>query len=143
MTSLADEGSAEPIVTELGEYVTDVDAEISRRAIRAIGKIAVRLPITAEHIVGSLTGLLELDIDYVSTEAAVVMKDLVRKYPQQFQRASGAVERCIKIGTEPEGKCAVVWILGEYGSCIDEAPYLIEPMIDGFTEEVSGGVRLE
>jgi len=143
LTCLADASSAEPIVAELGEYVTDVDAEISRRAIRAIGKIAVRVPSTAEMIVGSLTGLLELDIDYVSTEAAVVMKDLVRKYPEQFQRASGAVERCIKIVSEPDGKCAVLWILGEYGLLIEDAPYLLEPMIDGFLEEPSGSVRLE
>jgi len=143
LTMCADISSSEPIVAELSEYVTDVDAEISRHAIRAIGKIAVRVPSTAEMIVGSLGGLLELDIDYVSTEAAVVMKDLVRKYPEQFQRASGAVERCMKIVTEPEGKCAVLWILGEYGLLIDDAPYLMEPMIDGFLDETSGGVRLE
>merc|ERR1719506_2913994 len=77
------------------------------------------------------------------TEAAVVMKDLVRKYPEQFERASGAVERCIKIVTEPEGKCALLWILGEYGLLIEDAPYLLEPMIDGFLEETSGSVRLE
>lgn len=143
LTVLADDQSSENIVAELSEYVTDVDAEISRRAIRAIGKVAVRVPSTAELIVGSLTNLLELDIDYVSTEAAVVMKDLVRKYPQQFQRASGAVQRCIKIVTEPDGKCAVLWILGEYGLLIEDAPYLLEPMIDGFLEEQSGLVRLE
>merc|ERR1719253_1129339 len=143
LTVLADDQSSENIVAELSEYVTDVDAEISRRAIRAIGKVAVRVPSTAELIVGSLTNLLELDIDYVSTEAAVVMKDLVRKYPDQFQRASGAVERCIKIVTEAEGKCAVLWILGEYGLLIEDAPYLLEPMIDGFLEETSGAVRLE
>lgn len=143
LTMLADAGSAEHIVGELSEYVTDVDAEISRRAIRAIGKIAIRVPSTAEMIVGSLTALLELDIDYVSTEAAVVMKDLVRKYPMQFQRASGAVERCIRIVTEPEGKCALLWILGEYGLLVEDAPYLLEPMIDGFLEENSGSVRLE
>lgn len=143
LTRLADASSAEHIVAELSEYVTDVDVDISRRAIRAIGKIAIRVPPTAEIIVGSLTALLELDIDYVSTEAAVVMKDLVRKYPEQFQRASGAVERCFKIVSEPEGKCALLWILGEYGLLVEDAPYLLEPMIDGFLEESSGSVRLE
>eukprot|EP00930_Biecheleria_cincta_P082420 TRINITY_DN72156_c0_g1_i1.p1 TRINITY_DN72156_c0_g1~~TRINITY_DN72156_c0_g1_i1.p1 ORF type:complete len:839 (+),score=187.58 TRINITY_DN72156_c0_g1_i1:175-2691(+) len=143
LTVLADASSAEQVVTELSEYVTDVDAEISRRAIRAIGKIAVHIPSTAEMIVSSLTNLLELDIDYVCTEAAVVMKDLVRKYPQQFQQASGAVERCLRIVTEPDGKCAVLWILGEYGSLIEDAPYLLEPMIQNFMEEQNGAVRLE
>merc|ERR1719221_1931176 len=49
----------------------------------------------------------------------------------------------MKIVTEPHGKCALLWILGEYGLLIDDAPYLLEPMIDGFVEEGSGAVRLE
>eukprot|EP00913_Durusdinium_trenchii_P021891 g20570.t1 len=92
LTMLADFNSAEHIVMELSEYVTEVDVEIARRAIRAIGTIAVHVPSTSEMIVSSLSNLLELDIDYVCTEAAVVMKDLVRKYPEQFQQASGAVQ---------------------------------------------------
>lgn len=146
LTLVADSVSAEHIVSELSEYVTDIDAEISRRAVRAIGKIAVRVPSSAELIVSTLKGLLELDADYteyVGTEAAVVMKDLVRKYPEQFQRAAGAVERCMRIVTEPEGKCAVLWILGEYGLLIEDAPYLLEPMIDGFLDEPNAAVRLE
>eukprot|EP00439_Symbiodinium_sp_Y106_P021040 s7231_g2.t1 len=142
LTMLADFNSAEHVVTELSEYVTDVDAEIARRAIRAIGKIAVHVPSTSEMIVTSLTSLLELDIDYVCTEAAVVMKDLVRKYPEQFQQASGAVQKCLRIVTEPDGKSALLWILGEYGLLIEDAPYLLEPMIDSFMEE-SGAVQLE
>eukprot|EP00929_Paragymnodinium_shiwhaense_P072416 TRINITY_DN36759_c0_g1_i1.p1 TRINITY_DN36759_c0_g1~~TRINITY_DN36759_c0_g1_i1.p1 ORF type:complete len:873 (-),score=248.21 TRINITY_DN36759_c0_g1_i1:242-2860(-) len=143
LTELADGENSESIVTELSEYVTDVDAEISRTAVRAIGKIAVRLPFTAEAIMTSLTGLLELDIDYVSTEAAVVLKDIVRKYPDLFQRASGVVTRCIRIVSEPQGKCAVLWILGEYGALIEDAPYLLEPMVDGFLEEADSSVRME
>ena len=143
LTLLADFNSAEHIVLELSEYVTEVDVEIARRAIRAIGTIAVHVPSTSEMIVSSLSNLLELDIDYVCTEAAVVMKDLVRKYPEQFQQASGAVQKCLKIVSEPDGKSALLWILGEYGLLIEDAPYLLEPMIDGFMEEPSGAVQLE
>lgn len=143
LTMLADFNSAEHIVLELSEYVTEVDVEIARRAIRAIGTIAVHVPSTSEMIVSSLSNLLELDIDYVCTEAAVVMKDLVRKYPEQFQQASGAVQKCLKIVSEPDGKSALLWILGEYGLLIEDAPYLLEPMIDGFMEEPSGAVQLE
>jgi len=35
----------------------------------------------------------------------------------------------------------VVWIIGEYGEIIDEAPYLLETMIDAFDEEPSHAVR--
>eukprot|EP00971_Amphidinium_carterae_P222917 4423485-Amphidinium_carterae.2 len=29
-------------------------------------------------------------------------------------------ERCMKIVTEPEGKCALLWILGQYGLLIED-----------------------
>ncbi|CAK9045046.1 unnamed protein product [Durusdinium trenchii] len=141
---LADFNSAEHIVMELSEYVTEVDVEIARRAIRAIGTIAVHVPSTSEMIVSSLSNLLELDIDYVCTEAAVVMKDLVRKYPEQFQQASGAVQKCLKIVSEPDGKSALLWILGEYGLLIEDGvecrPFLRTDVEDG---ESSGAVQLE
>jgi AP-4 complex subunit beta-1 len=39
------------MLNELGEYVTDVDSEISRRSIQALGRIAIRLPSMASAIV--------------------------------------------------------------------------------------------
>ena len=41
------------------------------------------------------------------------------------------------------GKIAVVWMIGEYGDEIDEAPYILEPLIDAFNEETSRIVRIE
>ena len=38
-------------------------------------------------------------------------------------------------------RCALLWMLGEYGQKIPESPYLIEPMIDSFAEEVSQVLR--
>lgn len=42
-----------------------------------------------------------------------------------------------------QGKAAVVWIIGEYGDLISSAPYLLEPLIDSYNEEVSASVRIE
>lgn len=36
------------------------------------------------------------------------------------------------------GKAAVVWMLGEFGQLIDDAPYILEPLIDAI---VSAGGR--
>lgn len=41
------------------------------------------------------------------------------------------------------GKAAVVWIIGEYGDLIATAPYLLEPLIDTYTDEAASAVRLE
>jgi len=35
---------------------------------------------------------------------------------------------------------AVIWMIGEYGETIKDAPYILEPLIDGFAEETSRAV---
>ena len=39
------------MLNELGEYVTDVDTELSRKSIQSLGIIAIRLPNMASAIV--------------------------------------------------------------------------------------------
>jgi hypothetical protein len=38
----------------------------------------------------------------------------------------------------PSGKAAVIWMLGEFGQLIDDAPYMLEPLIDA---TVTAGAR--
>ena len=45
---VANPSNAREIVAELTEYVGGVDAELARRAVRAIGEIAIRVPPAAE-----------------------------------------------------------------------------------------------
>jgi AP-4 complex subunit beta-1 len=51
LTMIATENNLHELLNELSEYVTDVDSELSRRAIRAIGNIAMRLPSVAPNII--------------------------------------------------------------------------------------------
>jgi len=37
----------------------------------------------------------------------------------------------------PEAKAAAVWMLGEYGDQLDDAPYLLENFVDSYAEEDS------
>ena len=39
------------------------------------------------------------------------------------------LRRCLRTIEEPLGKAAVVWMLGEYGQDIPDAPYLLETVI--------------
>eukprot|EP00397_Hematodinium_sp_SG-2012_P010110 GEMP01010216.1.p1 GENE.GEMP01010216.1~~GEMP01010216.1.p1 ORF type:complete len:806 (+),score=184.17 GEMP01010216.1:132-2549(+) len=143
LTLIVRDETVEQIVAEMSEYVTDVDTEIARASIRAIGAIALRSRHYADHIFESLLQLLTLDIDYVSAETMIVMTDLLRKYPDHFTRVGDDVmEKCISLVTEEEGRCSILWILGEYGHHIDNAPYLLEPLVDNFNEEESTLVKL-
>ena len=62
------------ITRELAEYVADGDVEMARRAIRAIGRIGLRLPKGANAVFEKLVELLELEIEYVRSETVLALK---------------------------------------------------------------------
>lgn len=47
------------------------------------------------------------------------------------------------VETAPEARAALVWFLGDYGHVLEDAPYILEPMIDAVESEVSPAVRLQ
>ena len=55
------------------EYATDVNSLVARHAIEAVGKIALKLQARANVCVDKLLSLLNLEIDYVTSQALVVM----------------------------------------------------------------------
>eukprot|EP00922_Rhytidocystis_sp_ex-Travisia-forbesii_P021830 GHVS01031970.1.p1 GENE.GHVS01031970.1~~GHVS01031970.1.p1 ORF type:complete len:712 (-),score=108.02 GHVS01031970.1:52-2187(-) len=143
LTLIATQSNVESILAEASEYVGDVDADIANRSIHALGTLAIKIPSAVGVIVQQLLTYLELDIDYVTTATLRVMKDILRKFPEHFDDISPSVSRCAKTATDSEAVAAVVWILGEFGECVPDSPYLIESMINGFTEDGTCLVRLE
>ena len=59
---LADGNSAEAVIAELGEYAGDIDPELARQAIRAVGKICLRLPGSAAAAIERLIDLMGMDV---------------------------------------------------------------------------------
>lgn len=53
------------------------------------------------------------------------------------------IPRSIKKIEDPESKSSMIWLLGEYGDKILEAPYILESLIDGYSEEPSVTVKLQ
>lgn len=143
MAALSNSSNFGDILNELAEYVTDVDVDIARASIRNVGRIANKLDVAADEAIEHLLNFLELNMDYVSTEAVIALKDLLRKYPERHEEVIPSLTKCLKNVEETEGKEAAVWMIGEYGDTIDDAPYILEPMIDGFGEEPSHAVRSE
>lgn len=143
LPKVASAANAREVVAELTEYVAGVDAELARQAVRSIGEIAIRVPASAEPVVESLLELIEMEAEYVRAETVVVMQDLLRKYPDRAPSVIPSLHRCLKRMEDPVGKAAVIWMIGEYGQLIDDAPYLLEPLIDGVKDEESVLVRCE
>ena len=143
LTAIANPSNLAETMEEVAEYVTNPDTSIARGAVSAIGGMGVKVPSCSGLVVEQLMKFLEVDIDHVSAEAVLAMRDLLRKYPECHDRIVQGVGPLLKNIEEPDAKCALLWMLGEYGHKIRESPYLIEPMIDGFAEEQSQPVRLE
>ena len=143
LTAVANPANLAEMMEEVADYVTDPDTSIARGAVSAIGGMALKVPSLAGPVVETLMKFLELDIDHVSAEAVLAMRDLLRKFPESHERIVQGIGSLIKNVEDPEAKCALLWMLGEYGTKVPEAPYLVEPIIDGFGEETSQAVRLE
>lgn len=80
LASIAEESNAYDIVTELTEYVADIDTTLAREAVNAVGQIALKVPDVA-GIVERLLGYLEVGKEHITAETLIQMKDLLRRYP--------------------------------------------------------------
>ena len=207
--------------------MSDVDAELARRAIHSIGKVGFKLPGGFElGVFEKLIEFLDLEVSYVRAEALLVLKNLLRKYPERRQGVVDVLPRLLRVVEEvrntpgaqrrvvccsrlrltilppplilpsrrshshyhlsathllsalsisdvrvfhapkrvqptpplksnpshlskcadnppttsidipqSEAKAAALWMIGEYGEEILEAPYMVEPVIDAYDDE--------
>lgn len=64
------------------------------------------------------------------------MKDLLRKYPQWSQDCLAVVGTVSGQSVqEPRAKAALIWMMGEYGEHVDDAPYTLEALAEGWAED--------
>jgi AP-2 complex subunit beta-1 len=68
-------------------------------------------------------------------EATVVIKNIFRKYPNQYESVISTVINQIDELDEPEAKAAIIWIIGEYADRIDNADTLLQDYLSTFQEE--------
>ena len=83
-----------------------------------------------------LLEFLEYELEHVTDQTMCVVKNVLRKYPERAGDVSVVVNKCMKQAASPEGRSAVIWIYGEFGSLIAEAPYQLEKIIDTLDKEV-------
>lgn len=77
LAQIASESNITEIVNELLEYITDVNAEIAKRSIKAFGTIIIRLPSQSKSVSSQLRNFLSLNIPYVTTETVKVLKNVL------------------------------------------------------------------
>jgi hypothetical protein len=143
LTELCNADNAESIVNELGEYATDVNVLVAKQAIRAIGQISLQLSTRANTCFDKLLSLLTMDIDYVTSETLVAMTNILRKFDDMIEVILPQLPTSFDTVTDPEGKAALLWILGEYGESLPNTPYVLEELVNNVADEASSEVKLQ
>jgi AP-4 complex subunit beta-1 len=146
LTQITSEANYEAIVEELAAYITDIDVGMARRSIRAMGTIAIQFTASLEHVLAMLVQFFDLNKSYITADALLVLQDVLRKYPEKAAELVPYLNPIFESGClleEPEAQCALIWMLGEHGKEVEEAPYILEEMIAGIGDESSHLVRLQ
>lgn len=137
MIRLASQNNIAQVLSELKEYATEVDVDFVRKAVRAIGRCAIKVEPSAERCVSTLLDLIQTKVNYVVQEAIVVIKDIFRKYPNKYEGIISTLCENLDTLDEPEARASMVWIIGEYAERIDNADELLDSFLEGFHDENS------
>jgi AP-2 complex subunit beta-1 len=132
---LANEKNIAVVLTELREYATEIDVHFVRKAVRAIGKLAIKIESAARQCINLLLELVATKVTYIAQEATVVIRNIFRRYPNQYESIIGTLCEHLDSLDEPEAKAAMVWVIGQYASRIENSDALLEDFLDSFAEE--------
>ncbi|OCT47884.1 AP-2 complex subunit beta [Cladophialophora carrionii] len=136
MVRIANESNVDQLLAELKEYALEVDMDFVRRAVKAIGQVAIKIESASERCVNALLDLINTKVNYVVQEVIVVIKDIFRKYPG-YEGIIPTLCKCIDELDEPNARGSLIWIVGEYAEKISNAGDILGGFVDGFAEEFS------
>ncbi|KAL8760384.1 MAG: hypothetical protein Q9199_000007 [Rusavskia elegans] len=134
MVRIANDKNVDQLLAELKEYALEVDMDIVKRAVKAIGQVAIKIESGSEKCVNTLLDLINTKVNYVVQEAIVVIKDIFRKYPG-YEGIIPTLCKCIDELDEPNARGSLIWIVGEYAEKISNAGDILAGFVDGFMEE--------
>ncbi|KAF1813546.1 Adaptor protein complex beta subunit [Eremomyces bilateralis CBS 781.70] len=132
---LATKDNIKEVLTELREYATEIDVDFVRKSVRAIGKLAIKIESAAKECINTLLDLVATKVSYIVQEATVVIRNIFRKYPDQYESIIGTLCENLDSLDEPEAKAAMIWIIGQYADRIDNSDTLLEDFLFTFADE--------
>ena len=110
LTRCATPAAADRLLTELQLCLRDGTPSVVVLAVRAVGRVAVRLPGIAPACVRSLMELTSHPAEEVAAEAVVVLRALIQQRPAQHGPAVLRLIRRLDRLRAPAARAAVVWL---------------------------------
>ncbi|KAI0979612.1 hypothetical protein GJ496_011032 [Pomphorhynchus laevis] len=135
----------DPIYVKLEKLniMIQVDVEFVCKAVRAIGRCAIKVEEAAERCVSTLLDLIRTRVNYVVQESVVVIKDIFRKYPNRYEGIIATLCENLDSLDEPEARASMIWIIGQYAERIENATEILGNFLDTFLEESNPQVQLQ
>jgi hypothetical protein len=106
-----------------------------RKSVRAIGKLAIKIPPAAQLCISTLLSLVSTKVSYIVQEATVVIRNIFRKYPNQYESIISTLCENLDSLDEPEAKAAMIWVIGQYADRIEDSDVLLDDFLDTFLDE--------
>ncbi|KAI9799350.1 MAG: hypothetical protein M1833_004049 [Piccolia ochrophora] len=132
---LATEKNIMEVLTELREYATEIDVHFVRKSVRAIGKLAIKIEPAAKRCINTLLELVATKVSYIVQEATVVIRNIFRKYPNQYESIISTLCENLDSLDEPEAKAAMIWVIGQYADRIENSDELLDDFLYTFADE--------
>ncbi|KAI5199128.1 putative AP-2 adaptor complex subunit beta [Aureobasidium subglaciale] len=132
---LATQDNINEVLAELREYATEIDIHFVRKSVRAIGKLAIKIEPAARLCINTLLELVATKVSYIVQEATVVIRNIFRKYPNQYESIISTLCENLDSLDEPEAKAAMIWIIGQYADRIDNSDVLLDDFLYTFADE--------
>ena len=121
--------------TPVNRYASEVDIDFVRKAVRSIGRLAIKVSAAADSCIQALLDLIDTKVTYVVQEAVIVIKDIFRRYPGRYEGIIPKLCENLDALDEPESKAAMIWIIGQFADKIDNSDELLDDLVYTFLEE--------
>ena len=106
-----------------------------RKSVRAIGKLAIKIEPAARRCINTLLELVATKVSYIVQEATVVIRNIFRKYPNQYESIISTLCENLDSLDEPEAKAAMIWVIGQYADRIDNSDVLLDDFLFSYADE--------
>jgi vesicle coat complex subunit len=132
LVALSHSGNAFDVAEESFEYARDADDGVAQHAIRSISRIAIQ--------VGSVDGILDRLLLFLNHRRHVIVGETVVAFAAALNKFPDAATICVpsisrikfEVLNTSEARSSFIWILGRFGDEVQDAPYILENLCEGF-----------
>lgn len=136
MIRIASDSNCLLLLSEFREYAMETEPDLVNRAIEGIGQIAIKIQKCSKKAVEVLYELFISRGNVVVEELAVVLQNILRKYPREFISTIITVVADLNFDdlNRSQALSSYIWILGEYPKEIPHLETKLTTIVDEFED---------